>query len=304
MSDVVGIFALNDSWFKHISVTLRGESVPMRWRLCHLVADFIARYYQALFTEKVWKKRVIEPAQSAGAIRFVVNELLENAAKYAHGGAITITIGREGEHLVCVVSNQVLRVAVPKLRDRFMLLSTHKTSELFNHQLAENLRETQENQSGLGYLLLQRDYQVSLGWRLKPVSPKLARIQTMAKLPIFEGEKMEIKGGNYRVWFDPSEVTVYFEGILRLGGAAEYAPIEELLDKVLATSPNVVTLDLRALNFLNSSGINVLYKFAISMRKKGDLQLVVRGSKNIPWQSKSLPNLKKFNQNFELILMD
>jgi hypothetical protein len=122
-------------------------------------------------------------------------------------------------------------------------------------------------------------------------------------LLIFLGN-MEIKGVNYRVWYDPSEVVVYFEGILRLGGTQEYQPIEDLLDQVLLTNPKVITLDVRALSFLNDSGINTLYKFAIAMRKKGELQLVVRGSKNVPWQGKSLPNLKKFNANFELILCD
>jgi hypothetical protein len=115
---------------------------------------------------------------------------------------------------------------------------------------------------------------------------------------------MEIKGGNYRVWFEPSETKVFFEGILRLSGAQEYQPIEDLLDKVLTSGPKAVTLDVRALSFLNSAGINVLYKFAIATRKKGDLQLVVHGSKAIPWQGKSLPNLKKFNSNFELVLFD
>jgi hypothetical protein len=115
---------------------------------------------------------------------------------------------------------------------------------------------------------------------------------------------MEIKGGNYRVWYDSNDVTVYFEGILRLSGAQEYQPIEDLLEKVLSSEPKAVTLDVRALSFLNSSGINVLYKFAIATRKRGDLQLVVRGSKAVPWQGQSLPNLKKFNTNFELMLMD
>lgn len=115
---------------------------------------------------------------------------------------------------------------------------------------------------------------------------------------------MEVKGVNHRVWYDPANVVVYFEGILRLGGVQEYQPIEDLLDKVLLTDPKTITLDLRALSFLNSSGLNVLYKFAIATRKKGEMQLVVRGSKNIPWQGKSLPNMKKFNANFEMILCD
>lgn len=115
---------------------------------------------------------------------------------------------------------------------------------------------------------------------------------------------MEVKGVNYRVWYDPANVMVSFEGILRLGGPQEYQPIEDLLEKVLLTEPKVITLDVRALSFLNSSGIHVLYKFAIAMRKKGELRLSVRGSKNVPWHGKSLPNLKKYNSNFELILSD
>lgn len=115
---------------------------------------------------------------------------------------------------------------------------------------------------------------------------------------------MEIKGGNYRVWYTPDETAVYFEGILRLAGEVEYGPIEELLDKVLSQNPPQITLDLRSLNFLNSSGINVLYKFAIATRKKGEVKLICRASKSIPWQGRSLPNLKKYNENFELILVD
>lgn len=115
---------------------------------------------------------------------------------------------------------------------------------------------------------------------------------------------MEIKGANYRVWHDPADVTVHFEGMLRLSGTAEYVPLEDLLNKVLLTNPESVTLDLRTLSFLNSSGINVLYKFAIAMRKQGDMQLVVLGTKSTPWHGKSLPNLKKFNSNFRLILCD
>ena len=65
---------------------------------------------------------------------------------------------------------------------------------------------------------------------------------------------MVIKGGNYRVWYEPSEVKVYFEGILRLSGAQEYQPIEDLLNKVLTSEPKTVTLDVRALAYLNSSG--------------------------------------------------
>ncbi|ACB65896.1 slr1659 superfamily regulator [Burkholderia ambifaria] len=111
---------------------------------------------------------------------------------------------------------------------------------------------------------------------------------------------MEIKGPNYRVWYDPANIVVSFEGILQVGGPEEYQPIAELLSKVLETNPLCFTLDMRALTMLNASGINELYKFAIAARTHGGLRLVVRASKSIAWQAEALPNLKKFNPNVEM----
>ncbi len=104
---------------------------------------------------------------------------------------------------------------------------------------------------------------------------------------------MEVRDSTYRVWFDESSSTVFFEGSLRLG-TADYRPISELLDAVLAKNLPVLTLHMLELNFLNSSGINTLYKFAISLRKRGSTLVTVRGTTVIAWQTKSLANLKKF----------
>lgn len=106
------------------------------------------------------------------------------------------------------------------------------------------------------------------------------------------GSDTDIKGPGYRVWFDATARTVHFEGVLRLS-TSEYKPIEDLLDRVLLANP-ALALRMTELQFLNSSGINMLYKFAIAARKKGETEIKVHGSSTIPWQGKSLPNLKKF----------
>lgn len=103
----------------------------------------------------------------------------------------------------------------------------------------------------------------------------------------------EIKGPGYRIWLDGASRTVHFEGTLRLS-TGEYRPIEELLDSVLAGDSTALRLRMTELIFCNSSGINMLYKFAIAARKKGNAQVFVDASSAVPWQTKSLPNLKKF----------
>lgn len=110
----------------------------------------------------------------------------------------------------------------------------------------------------------------------------------------------EIKGEDYLVQYDPEAMAFYFQGELGLSGATEYAPIVQLLEDVLDRAPSTITLNLKQLEFLNSSGISMLSKFAINVRKKKTTQVVVKGSKRIPWQEKSLKNLEKLLPSLQL----
>ena len=111
---------------------------------------------------------------------------------------------------------------------------------------------------------------------------------------------MEIKTADYTVWTEGA--TIHYEGTLRLSGTDAYQPILELMQQVLADKPQNMVLDLSQLEFLNSSGINLLAKFTIELRKHPDLPVKVLGSTKIPWQSKSLPNLQKLHKGVELVI--
>lgn len=110
---------------------------------------------------------------------------------------------------------------------------------------------------------------------------------------------MEIKTNDYRAWTEGTEI--YLEGTMRLAGGEAYAPILSLMRDVLERSPSSITMNLSNLEYLNSSGINMIAKFTIEVRKKGAVHLTVKGSRQIPWQTKSLGNLKKLFPDLAMI---
>ena len=114
---------------------------------------------------------------------------------------------------------------------------------------------------------------------------------------------MEIKTEDYGICYDPSTATVSFRGSLRLSGPQEYAPIVQLLEEVADLAPAKITLNLQQLEFLNSSGINMLSKFIIEVRKKARVQMAVQGSQRIAWQGKSLKNLQRLMPGLQLELV-
>ncbi len=105
--------------------------------------------------------------------------------------------------------------------------------------------------------------------------------------------ELEFAEKGFRVWYEPESYTVFFEGTLRLN-TRQYKPLSEMLQTILRTNPQTITLHLRELSFLNSSGINTLYKFAIALRKQSSVGLIILSSRTIAWQAKSLPNIKRF----------
>ncbi|AFZ53425.1 STAS domain-containing protein [Cyanobacterium aponinum UTEX 3222] len=110
----------------------------------------------------------------------------------------------------------------------------------------------------------------------------------------------KIQGEDYLVEFNADNWAVIFKGELSLSGPQEYSPIKDLLESVADNDPENMTINLKELHFLNSSGISMLSKFVISLRKKKKLQLIILGSEQIPWQKKSLKNLQKFLPGLKL----
>lgn len=112
---------------------------------------------------------------------------------------------------------------------------------------------------------------------------------------------MKFESQYAKMWFEEESKTVFLEGTFRLN-ADEYSAMSDALNEVLVGKPSTLKLDLTGLEFLNSSGINVIAKFVIAVRNLSTVALTVRGCKKIPWQGKSLPNLKKIHPGIALII--
>ncbi len=103
---------------------------------------------------------------------------------------------------------------------------------------------------------------------------------------------MEVKGEDFSLVYHTDTGDIQYQGIVRLHGN-EYSPIEHLFEQVLKDAPTHITLDVRALQALNSSGITTLARFVANLRKQGSSSLCIQGSSHISWQKKSVKNFQR-----------
>lgn len=111
-----------------------------------------------------------------------------------------------------------------------------------------------------------------------------------------------INGESFEVRLEEDTFTVFFKGALRLSGVEDYAPILEMLKGTLTNPAAPVVLDLRELDFLNSSGITMFSRFVIEARDRSGINLQFIASESIPWQSRSLKNLQRLMPSLEICL--
>jgi hypothetical protein len=104
---------------------------------------------------------------------------------------------------------------------------------------------------------------------------------------------MEIKTDDYSVTYNPETALVVCKGSLLLSSADEYAPILNLLNTAAEQQSTKLTVDVKELEFLNSSGINTFTKFVVNVRKKQSLKVEALGYGEIPWQVRFLKNLQR-----------
>src|SRR5690554_2822097 len=102
-----------------------------------------------------------------------------------------------------------------------------------------------------------------------------------------------LTAGDTEIKFDESNSLVIFKGSMRLANMKEYGVVTNFLKESANISKEELTLDLKDLEFLNSSGITTLSLFVLDCKKSGTPKIKVLRSETISWQKKSISNFKK-----------
>jgi hypothetical protein len=111
-----------------------------------------------------------------------------------------------------------------------------------------------------------------------------------------------INGESFDIRLEEDNSTVCFKGALRLSGMEDYAPILDLLKETLIHPDASIVLDLRELDFLNSSGITMFSRFVIEARDRAGIDLRFLASEAVPWHARSLKNLQRLMPSLSICL--
>ena len=117
---------------------------------------------------------------------------------------------------------------------------------------------------------------------------------------------LELHDNKYKIIYNPETACIICEGSLLLNGALAYEPILQLLKQAAETQePNQLTVDICALKFMNSSGINMLTKFVmyVSDIKQLKLILIFKAQQPIAWQEKLCINLQRLLPTLQVQLL-
>ncbi len=111
-----------------------------------------------------------------------------------------------------------------------------------------------------------------------------------------------IHGESFDIQLEEENSTVLFKGAPRLYGTEDYAPILDMLKETLVGADRPIVLDIRELNFLNSSGITMLSRFVIEARDRTGIEVLVLASDTVPWHARSLRNLQRLMPSLSIHL--
>lgn len=176
---------------EYLIIGFSPTSVPLkqRWRNNGLSADFIADYMHTFFVSE--DDQICRKVHARkNAVKYIANELLENAMKFSSQDAIfptRIAFHLLANKLIFNVVNSIPSETVDHFQKLLRRLESEDPNELYIRQMELNASEENNSYSGLGFLSMICDYSAKLGWKFETLpntDPPVITVTTMATLSV------------------------------------------------------------------------------------------------------------------------
>ncbi len=109
---------------------------------------------------------------------------------------------------------------------------------------------------------------------------------------------MKLEGDGFQV--------TYEDGLLDISGKLslmleDYADLEEFFEKVIGSEPSELTVDIRDLEYLNSSGIKTIcVGLLLEADEIEDMQMKILCSNRYTWQKETIPTFEDLVDHLEI----
>jgi len=141
-----------------VCLRLVAEPLALSWPHCGLTSDFLGDYFSRACAGG------IDAVDARHSISYMINEILENAVKFRHGGDIEIRGSLEADTFEMQIVNRIDAPTASRFRALLSEILEREPGELLLERIEENAVDPGSSGSGLGLLTLMSDYGATMGW--------------------------------------------------------------------------------------------------------------------------------------------
>ena len=110
---------------------------------------------------------------------------------------------------------------------------------------------------------------------------------------------MSIEGDDYRIVYEKGVITISGKLSLML---EDYKRLEEFFEEIIESGPSALTLDIKDLEYLNSSGIKTIC--VNLLLEAGDIEglhMKILCSNKFTWQKETVPTFEDLMDDMEIV---
>ncbi|TGK55348.1 ATP-binding protein [Leptospira kanakyensis] len=147
-------------YHSHLSISLSAIDMTFYWKRCDVLSNFISQFYFHSYESKKLDNN---------AISTIINELVENAAKYSdkENNKIFLEIKDLGHNLRIEVKNRVTPWTKAVFENKINTIQSGDIDQLYFDALESRNHGT--GNMGIGLLMLLKDYQLKLAYEFTKV---------------------------------------------------------------------------------------------------------------------------------------